>query len=165
MSVPELNRPFRTPGDEPVGEEFGAIIEPNRLGLSPSAHDLLQYANLPLGWERCIDLSRQALSHAFIQHIEGLEAASSSDGGDSSGADSTPATTACDPTAVHPIGAAPSTSKSPSGSWPRRASSMPQSPAHPAEPSPRAAGSTWLVPTRWRDRPAELRGRSPSPGA
>jgi hypothetical protein len=26
LNVPELNRPFRTPGDEPVGEEFGAIV-------------------------------------------------------------------------------------------------------------------------------------------
>lgn len=28
LDVPQLNRPFRTPGDELLGDEFRAIVEP-----------------------------------------------------------------------------------------------------------------------------------------
>lgn len=80
LDVPQLNGPFLTPGDEPVGEEFWAIIEPNRQGLPPPAHHLLEYANHALGWERRIDLNRQALPYAFIQHIEGPEASAAVQG-------------------------------------------------------------------------------------
>lgn len=41
------------------------VVEPNRPGLPPPVHDLLQHANHALGRERRIDLHRQAFPHPF----------------------------------------------------------------------------------------------------
>ena len=57
LDVPQLNRPLRAPGDEPVGEKSWAVVEPNRLGLPPTDHDSLHATNHALGRERRIDLN------------------------------------------------------------------------------------------------------------
>jgi len=45
LDVPQLNRPFRTPANELLGDEFRAIVEPDGLRLPAPRHDLLQHAD------------------------------------------------------------------------------------------------------------------------
>ena len=69
LDVRQLNRPIHTPGDEPFGNEFRALVEPNRLGLPSPAHHLLKHSDHALHRERHIHFDGQPLPHAFIQYI------------------------------------------------------------------------------------------------
>ena len=50
-------------------------FEPNGLRSSAPRHDLIQHADHALGWERGINLNGQAISHPFIQHVQGAKPA------------------------------------------------------------------------------------------
>lgn len=73
LDVPQFNSALRTPGHELFGDQLRAIVEANRLGPAPPAHHLRQHADHVLSRKRRINLDGQALSHAFIQNIEGAE--------------------------------------------------------------------------------------------
>ena len=70
LDVPQLDCPFRTPPHEPLGDEFRAIVEANRLGLAPPSHDLLQHTHHPFRREGGIHFDGQALPHPFVQNIQ-----------------------------------------------------------------------------------------------
>ena len=135
LDVRQLNRPLHTTGDEPFGNEFRALVEPNRLGLPSPAHHLLKHSDHALHRERHIHFDGQPLPHAFIQYIRHPEPSVAVQ----RIAIKSPTQTAfgCGITA----GVNHNISKSPIDSWPRRGSSTPQPPVHRARPSPRKTGS------------------------
>jgi hypothetical protein len=73
LNISKRNRPFCPPGDEAFGDKFRPIVQPNRLWLAPPGHHLLQHAEHALRRERCVNFDRQAVPHAFIQHIPWAE--------------------------------------------------------------------------------------------
>jgi hypothetical protein len=80
LDISQLNRPLGTPGHEPFGNQFRAIVEPNGLRLASPSHDLLEYAHHSFGRQRCIHFDGQPFSHAFVQDIQGAKPSASVEG-------------------------------------------------------------------------------------
>ena len=75
LNIPQSHHSVRTPTRKAVGEEFRAIVEPNRLRLAPPGGDLFQDPNDPFGGQRRVHFDRQDFSDPFIQNVSRLDRA------------------------------------------------------------------------------------------
>ena len=58
LNIPERDLALLAPDRKPIGKEFGAVIQPNRLRAAPPGHHLLQHANHPVRGQGGIDFDR-----------------------------------------------------------------------------------------------------------